>query len=108
MANKENTTPETTEVPKRELLEYHSPAAEIAAAKGEETKVYVIPERFPGDNVRRLCVNSNPACVLPTGEPVEVALDEYNELRRSEIIRKANKKESDKLARKFHEIKKYL
>lgn len=109
MATKKETTEatETTET-KRELLKYHSPAAEIAAAKGDETKVIAIAARYPKDRVRSICVNNNPACTLPTEEDVEVALDEYNELKRSMLIRKANKKESDKLEREFRDRKKYF
>lgn len=93
---------------KRELLKFHSPAAKIAAANGKETKVIVITARYPEDRMRNVCVNNNPACVLPTEEEVEVALDEYNELKRSMSIRKANKKESDKLEREFRDRKKYF
>lgn len=98
---------ETTETV-RALLKYHSPAAEIAARNGEETKVIVITARYPKDRVRSICVNNNPACTLPTEEEVEVSVDEYNELRRSMLIRKANKKESDKLEREYRDRKKYL
>lgn len=100
---KENEAVET-----RTLLKYHSLAAELAAARGEETKTITIKERFPGDRTRTICVNNNPACVLPTEEEVEVSVDEYNELCRSDIIRRANKKESDKLEREFRGKAKYF
>lgn len=106
MATKKETTTET-EV-KRGLLKFHSPAAEIAAESGKETKIIVISARYPKDTARNICVGSNPACVLPTEEEVEVTVDEYNELRRSMLIRKANKRESDRLEREFRDRKKYF
>ena len=93
---------------KRELLEYHSPAAKLAAAKGEETKVIVIAKRYPKDNYRNICINDNPACVLPTDTEVEVALDEYYEIKNSMTLRRANERESARLEAEYRARGKYL
>lgn len=93
---------------KRELLKYHSPAAALAASRGEETKTIVIAKRYPKDNSRYICVNNNPACTLPTDEEVEVALDEYYEIKNSMALRRANEKESARLEAEFRKVGKYL
>lgn len=93
---------------KRELLKYHSPAAKLAAEKGEETKKITITKRYPKDNYRFICVNNNPACTLPTNEEVEVSVDEYHELTNAMDLNKANEKESARLAAEYRKISRYL
>ena len=95
-------------IEKRELLKYHTPAAKLAASRGEETKVITITKRYPKDNSRFICVNNNPACTLPTDEEVEVALDEYYELKNSMDFNKANEKESARLEAEFRKVSRYL
>ena len=106
MAEKNETTEKVTKT--RELLEFHSPAAMLAASRGEETRIIVIPKRYPKENYRFLCVNNNPACNLPTGEEVEVALDEYYEIKNSIDITRANEKESAKLEAEFRKKSRYF
>ena len=98
----------TTTTKKRELLEFHSPAAERAAARGEETKTIVITKRYAKDYFRNICINDNPACVLPTNKPVEVSVDEYHELMNSMAVREQAENESLKLEKEFKARSKYF
>lgn len=97
-----------TKTEKRTLLEHHSPAARLAAERGEETKIIVIAPSYEEERFRSISVNDNPSCKLPVDTEVEVGLDEYEELMRVAELRKRNKRETDDLEREFKNRKKYL
>ena len=99
---------EKNETKVRELLKYHSPAAKLAVANGKETKITIIPKRYPKDNYRYLSVNDNPACVLPTDVEVEVAIDEYHEIMNSMTRRRKNENESAELEAEYRGKGRYL
>ena len=89
----------TTTKAREPKCEKRTPAAIAAAARGEETFVIEIKERYPGDYVRYLKVDNNPECYCPTGEEIEVAANEYHEVTNSQNLRKKLKEEIRKLER---------
>jgi hypothetical protein len=53
-------------------------------------------------------VNNNPACNLPTDEEVEVAVDEYYEIKNVIDLNKANERESARMAADYRKKSRYL
>ena len=94
----EKTLEKTTKTAKPKC-ENRTPAAIMAANRGEETFVFTVKERYPGDYTRYLKVDANPECYIPTEEEVEVAENEYYELKNSEKLRKELKERIKKLER---------
>lgn len=105
----ENTTTTATEnenenkageiTPCEPLAEIRTPAAIAAAARGEKNHVVNVPKRYSQDKSRYLKVDDNPEVIIPTDEDVEVAENEYFELKRSSLLRKATAKMVEKAVR---------
>lgn len=103
----ETTTPETTEsenkaeeiTPCAPLADIRTPAAIAAAQRGEKNYVVNVPPRYSQDKSRYLKVDDNPEVIIPTDEDVEVAENEYFELKRSSLLRKATAKMVEKAVR---------
>lgn len=68
--------------------QFRTPAAVSAAEKGLDTYVVVVSKRYPTDKSRYLKVDANPDVIIPTDEEVEVAENEYFELKNSAALRK--------------------
>ncbi len=101
----ENTTTTENEnkvekiTPCEPLAEIRTPAAIAAAARGEKNRVVNVPPRYSQDKSRYLKVDDNPEVIIPTDEDVEVAENEYFELKRSSLLRKATAKMVEKAVR---------
>lgn len=103
----ENTTPETTEnenkaeeiTPCEPLAEIRTPAAVAAAQRGETNRVVIVAKRYSQDKTRYLKVDDNPEVIIPTDEEVEVAENEFFELKRSSLLRKETTKMIEKAVR---------
>lgn len=94
------TTSETEKVTAAEpKADIRTPAATLAANKGEKTYVVVVAKRYSADKSRYLKVDDNPDVIIPTEEEVEVAENEYFELKNSAVLRKDTNKMIDKLVR---------
>lgn len=79
------------------LAEIRTPAAIEAAKQGKKNHVIVVPRRYPDDRSRYIKVDNNPEAIIPTEEEVEVAANEYNELKHSIALRKTTEKMVSKL-----------
>ena len=79
------------------LADIRTPAAIEAAKQGKKNRVITIPKRYPDDRVRYIKVDNNPGARVPTEEEVEVAENEYNELKHSIALRKSTEKMVKKL-----------
>lgn len=77
--------------------EIRTPAAIKAAAEGKKTYVITVSKRYPQDKSRYIKVDSNPEAIIPTEEEVEVAENEYNELKNSAALRKSMMRMIEKL-----------
>ena len=101
----ENTDPETTEnkvekiTPCEPLAEIRTPAAVSAAQRGDKNRVVVVAKRYSQDKTRYLKVDDNPEVIIPTDEEVEVAENEFFELKRSSLLRKETTKMIEKAVR---------
>ncbi len=80
-----------------------TPAAKIAAERGEETYVVVIAKRYSADKARYIKVDANAEALLPTEEEVEVAQNEYFELKNSAALRRSTNRMLEKLVRDTHD-----
>lgn len=81
------------------LAEIRTPAAIEAAKQGKKNYVIVIPKRYPDDLYRYIKVDNNPGAKIPTQEEVEVAENEYRELKHSIALRDTTEKMIRKLVR---------
>ena len=79
------------------LASIRTPAAIEAAKQGKKNYVITIPRRYPADESRYIKVDSNPEAIIPTEEEVEVAANEYNELKHSIALRRNTEKMISKL-----------
>lgn len=112
----ENTTPETTEnentveeiAPCEPMAAIRTPAAVAAALRGETNYVVNVAPRYSQDKSRYLRVDDNPEVIIPTDEDVEVAENEYFELKRSSLLRKATAKMVEKAVREANNAGKAL
>ena len=81
-------------------VEYRSPAAILAASRGEKTFVVNIRPRHSADDFRVMEVDNNPKARIPTDVDVEVAENEYVAIKNSSNIRRNRIKTMKNLAKK--------
>ena len=96
MATKKKNTENGVEA-REPKAQFRTPAAITAAEKGFDTYVVVVSKRYPTDKSRYLKVDANPDVIIPTEEEVEVAENEYYELKNSAALRKKAIKMLEKL-----------
>lgn len=87
----------TKKVQPESSVSYRTPAAILAAERGEDTYIVNIAKRYDTDYERHVQVDANPKAVIPTDEDVEVAENEYFELKNSAALRKMTNRLIEKM-----------